>query len=232
MFAKPLTSLKFPPAAKQPAPAKQAAAPPSFTSAANPETVAEAVNAARRSQRVSLLGGLNPEHFIAARDTRDASTALALSYWLSEETGIKVRGSDPKLFLEDLHSGAVLCALGNKINPKTPFRFNPKPSNEFQRMENFELFTRSLKPLKLSSQPPSAMKNELAAYLPCLLELAMRARGNSEGEAAPQDVSKYFCVLCRASTSFDTTKGLMDHLEANHANLNIAERQAGSHGPF
>ena len=193
---------------------------PSFSTAEAPEKAAEAVNIARVSSRKSLLGGLNPEKATEFRDMRDASTALALSYWLSEETKCKVRGEPPEAFLEDLHSGVVLCTLANKY---APFKFKNPPTNEFQRMENFDLFAKSLKPLKLRSLPPSAKQVELKALLPCLLELATRARGKDSGKDEAVDVSNFFCVLCKGSTSFDSAGALMAHLESNHANLNFEE---------
>ncbi|KAH9254898.1 hypothetical protein BASA81_007148 [Batrachochytrium salamandrivorans] len=115
------------------------------------------------------------------RDAREAATALALANWLTNETSILVRGDTKESFVEDLWSGVVFCRLCEKFDSATTAgRFSDPPSNEFQRLENFDLVGRRMKHMQLSSQPPNAKaKNALASFLPCLLEFAVLSRNQS-----------------------------------------------------
>ena len=140
----------------------------------------QALRAARRSQRQSTpINGLDPRKFTlnrqAAKEIRDAQVATAMAEWLTQETGQQVRGESAKEFCEDLEDGVVLCKLATRFGQITRFRDPPK--NEFQRLENFELFAKSMARLGLVSAPPPSRKDfPLSAVLPCLLEMALLAQ--------------------------------------------------------
>lgn len=154
-------------------------------------TAAEALRSARRIDRrstanssSSMFGGAMLQAPLD-RDAREAATALALANWLTNETSIQVRGDTKESFVEDLWSGVVFCRLCDKFDSATTTsatvgRFSDPPSNEFQRLENFDLAGRRMKQMQLSSQPPNAKaKNALASFLPCLLEFAVLSRNQS-----------------------------------------------------
>ncbi|KAH9246222.1 hypothetical protein BASA81_016256 [Batrachochytrium salamandrivorans] len=144
------------------------------------EAASEVLRSARASQRLSQRP--DPRKFTlnreAAKRIRDASICQSLAVWLEHEVGRPVRGEEPELFAEDLESGVVFCLLASKFGQIT--RFKDPPLNEFQRMENFELFSKAMKRFGLTSQmPPSKRGAGFSAYLPCLLELAVLAKDHS-----------------------------------------------------
>lgn len=149
----------------------------------------------RRSQRFANASGIDPRKFTLnrkmAQEIRDAQTALGLAEWLSAETGISVRGDEPAQFCEDLENGVVLCKLAAKFGQIT--RFRDPPANEFQRLENIELFNQAIRSLGVTSNPPPSRRDApLNAYVPCLLELALLAKSHARNmemdSSVPEEV--------------------------------------------
>lgn len=155
-------------------------ASPSNNASAASEAASEVLRSARASQRLSQRP--DPRKFTlnreAAKRIRDASICQSLAVWLEHEVGRAVRGEEPELFAEDLESGVVFCLLAGKFGQVT--RFKDPPLNEFQRMENFDLFAKAMRRFGLTSQmPPSKRGAGFSSYLPCLLELAVLAKDHS-----------------------------------------------------
>jgi len=159
----------------------------------------QALRTARRSQRISMgATGVDPRKFTlnrhAAREIRDAQVAASMAEWLSKETGQSIRGESAQEFLDDLEDGVVLCKLAARFGQVTRFRDPPK--NEFQRLENFELFAKSVQRLGLSSAPPPSRRGfPLSAVLPCLLEMAVLAQKHAAmldmDSSVPEDVIEH-----------------------------------------
>ena len=153
------------------------------------------VQASRRSQRLgasppapaaTATGAAKSRSFTLdrrrAREIADLAVAEALGEWLSQETGRTVRGTE---LVEDLEDGAVLCVLASRFGQVV--RFKDPPANEFQRMQNFEMFKDACARMGLTSAPPPARKGApLKDFIPCLLEMAQLAAKHGAMMVAPQ----------------------------------------------
>ena len=124
-----------------------------------------------------------------AREIADLQVAESLGEWLSQETSRPVAGLDLNAALED---GVVLCMMAAKFGQVT--RYKDPPANEFQRMQNFELFKQACSRMGMTSAPPPSRRGApLSEYIPCLLELAALAKKHGAmlpvGDALPEAVA-------------------------------------------
>lgn len=146
-----------------------------------------------------------------SKEDRDAKLVPIIAKWISEETGVQL---DVSSFLDALASGEVLCAL---MARRVDISFHqelsqrglvPEGLANAHKRENFVVFAKGMRILRLKSRSPLVDCHRLDNYLPVLVEFSRLMQKSSP---------VFQCVVC--SSQMQNAMELYHHLHQTHANL-------------